>query len=144
MLTDPWYQELQKHVRWMAESGQRELAQRWQEALDQRGEIMNLRAEVERLRGITPELPPRPPEGEGLPRYGLRHNGKMPMSVPMADGYWTPWHLANTEVERLRTALTDAANEVEDWAGYAPEYFRKKYDLAGVLVKLRGAAREGE
>lgn len=29
-------------------------------------------AEVARLRGIKPELPPRPPDGTGLPRYGLR------------------------------------------------------------------------
>ena len=66
-------------------------------------EITRLRAEVEALRGITPELPPRPPEGEGLPRYGLRHNGQsLSMSVPMADGYWTPYHLAIAEVEALR------------------------------------------
>ena len=69
----------------------------------QDAEIARLRAEVEALRGITPELPPRPPDGEGLPRYGLRHNGQsMPMSVPMADGYWTPYHLAIAEVEALR------------------------------------------
>ena len=52
-------------------------------------------AELERLRGITPELPPRPPRGEGLPRYGIRWNGPTePLAVPMDDGYWTPWHLA--------------------------------------------------
>ena len=62
-----------------------------------------LRAEVESLRGVTPELPPRPPDGGGLPRYGLRHNSQsMPMSVPMDDGYWTPHHLAIAQVEALR------------------------------------------
>lgn len=61
------------------------------------------RAEVEALRGITPELPPRPPDGGGLPRYGLRHNGQsMPVSVPLIDGYWTPRHLAIAQVEALR------------------------------------------
>jgi hypothetical protein len=54
-----------------------------------------LRAECEKLRGLTPEPPPRPPEGQGLPRYGLRWTGPgIPLSVPMDDGYWTPWHLA--------------------------------------------------
>ena len=60
------------------------------------------RAEVERLRGITPELPPRPPDGAGLPRYGLRWNGPTePVAVPMLDGYWTPWHLADAETQRF-------------------------------------------
>jgi hypothetical protein len=51
--------------------------------------------EVERLHGLQPELPPRPPAGGGLPRYGLRWNGPdQPVAVPMDDGYWTPFHLA--------------------------------------------------
>lgn len=54
-----------------------------------------MRAEVERLRGLRPSLPPLPPTGSGLPRYGLRWNGPdQPIAVPMEDGYWTPWHLA--------------------------------------------------
>ncbi|QXH42213.1 hypothetical protein [Pseudomonas sessilinigenes] len=53
-------------------------------------------AEITRLKGLQPDLPPRPPEGEGLPRYGLRWNGpQQPLATPMDDGYWTPWHLAN-------------------------------------------------
>jgi hypothetical protein len=60
------------------------------------GRLMHEAAdEIERLKGVTPALPPRPPEGEGLPRYGIRWNGvDQPLSVPMDDGYWTPWHLA--------------------------------------------------
>jgi hypothetical protein len=54
-----------------------------------------LQAECELLRGLKPEAPPYPPEGEGLPRYGIRWNGPgVPLGVPMDDGYWTPWHLA--------------------------------------------------
>jgi len=71
-----------------------------------------LREEVERLRGITPELPPYPPTGEGLPRYGVRWNGPtQPLAVPMEDGYWAPWHLADElvqECQRLRTANLDS------------------------------------
>ncbi|CAM3899265.1 hypothetical protein CCOS865_02167 [Pseudomonas reidholzensis] len=61
--------------------------------------VKSLLAEIEELKGLRPEWPPRPPNGEGLPRYGLRWNGpQQPLAVPMVDGYWTPWHLA----ERLR------------------------------------------
>lgn len=61
--------------------------------------VTSLLTEIEMLIGLRPEWPPRPPNGEGLPRYGLRWNGpQQPLAVPMADGYWTPWHLA----ERLR------------------------------------------
>lgn len=58
-------------------------------------QVEQLEATCETLRGLKPDCPPRPPEGEGLPRYGLRWNGpSQPISVPMDDGYWTPWHLA--------------------------------------------------
>ena len=67
-----------------------------------------LREECERLRGLTPEPPPRPPEGEGMPRYGLRWNGPgIPLSVPMDDGYWTPWHLAEAERDTQRQQLAE-------------------------------------
>lgn len=57
--------------------------------------IITLAEEVKRLKGIQPELPPRPPASEGLPRYGISWNGPdKPLTVPMDDGYWTPYHLA--------------------------------------------------
>ena len=57
--------------------------------------ILALIADNERLQGLKPDFPPRPPEGVGLPRYGLRWNGPAtPLAVRMEDGYWTPWHLA--------------------------------------------------
>lgn len=66
--------------------------------------------ENEQLRGLMPELPPRPPEGSELPRYGSRWNGPtQPLSVPMADGYWTPWHLADA----LAARVAGLENEVE-------------------------------
>lgn len=59
--------------------------------------------EIRRLKGLVPELPPYPPEGHGLPRYGLRWNGPdEPLAVPMDDGYWTPHHLA---ARQLRAKL---------------------------------------
>jgi hypothetical protein len=55
-----------------------------------------------------PVLPPYPPEGKGIPRYGLQWNGPTnPLSVPMDDGYWTPWHLASAEVERLQARVAE-------------------------------------
>lgn len=68
----------------------------------------DLLAENKRLRGLEPDFPPRPPEGSGLPRYGLRWNGpQLPLSVPMDDGYWTPWHLA----DQLRHELVAASQQ---------------------------------
>jgi len=82
-------------------------------------------ATAQRLAGLRPEFPPMPNEGHGLPRYGLlwppvgTFTG--PLSVPMADGYWTPWHLADAEhhatagrVERLTAALRAAFAYIDD------------------------------
>jgi len=74
--------------------------------------VLALLAEIDRLEGARPDAPPRPPEGEGLPRYGLRWNGPTsPITVPMPDGYWTPWHLADqlkAENEALRKQMPSA------------------------------------
>jgi hypothetical protein len=70
--------------------------------------------ECERLRGITPAIPPFPPDGDGLPRYGIRWDGpKSPLAVPMDDGYWTPWHLADAAVRdanSLPPSVVEALN----------------------------------
>lgn len=76
-----------------------DLHPRFQQMADQ---LIELQAKVESLRGLQPEAPPRPPDGTGLPRYGLRWNGdRQPFSVPMDDGYWTPWHLAASATAEL-------------------------------------------
>lgn len=84
-----------------------------------------LHAEAKALRGLTPELPPRPPEGAGLPRYGLRWNGPaQPLSVPMDDGYWTPWHLAEAlraENARLRAVLAEQGERQEPFVWMRPD-----------------------
>lgn len=91
--------------------------------------------EVARLRGIIPELPPRPPEGEGLPRYGLRWNGPdQPVAVPMPDGYWTPWHLAE-----------EARKELEErWGaevGHANRHWQSAQDLRGAFAEFERRER---
>jgi hypothetical protein len=41
-----------------------------------------------------------------LDRYGIEWTGpKTPISVPMPDGYWTPWHLAQERIAELEQAL---------------------------------------
>lgn len=68
-------------------------------------EVERLREKVEKLSGIEPELPPRPPYGNGTPRYGLRWNGpEQPVAVPMDDGYWTPYHLVEKAEEEWERA----------------------------------------
>ena len=71
-------------------------------------------AEIERLRGLKAELPPRPGDIDdtivNLPRYGIRWNGPTePISVPMDDGYWTPWHLAQAQIQQAVDAFHDAS-----------------------------------
>lgn len=59
-----------------------------------------------------PVLPLRPPEGVGIPRYGLQRNGpQQPLAVELADGYWTPWHLAKRVADE-RLELLSGAEEV--------------------------------
>lgn len=46
--------------------------------------------------------------------------------------------------EQLEDALREAREMVEDWAGYASEYFQAKHDLQGDLAKLDAVLREQE
>ena len=65
--------------------------------------IKELKAENERLRGIKPELPCDYYPTEDLPRFGINWNGpKTPLSIPMSDGYWTPYHFAKAMIENIR------------------------------------------
>jgi hypothetical protein len=97
--------------------------------------IAPLLAEIERLKGLQPDWPPRPPEGSGLPRYGLRWNGpQQPLAVPMDDGYWTPWHLADqlqTRVSELESVLGGMLFAFDDgvgqdWSAPLLDYARKQ------------------
>lgn len=90
--------------------------------------FLALLAQLEQLRGLRPAVPPRPPEGNGLPRYGLRWNGpQQPLATPMDDGYWTPWHLANElrkDGERyrwLRSRDLETINQGGVFAGITPQ-----------------------
>jgi hypothetical protein len=93
------------------------------------------------LRDIQPELPPRPPEGDGLPRYGLRWDGPdQPVAVPMDDGYWTPFHLAAAAAavaaDELRASNASAsrgwqmADELHVALGRTVEALREARDAA--------------
>ena len=48
------------------------------------------------------------------------------------------------ENARLREALREARDAIEDWAGYASDYFREKHDLAGDLAKIDALLRDQE
>lgn len=53
---------------------------------------------------------PTPPAPE-LDRYGIQWNGPTePLPVPMSDGYWTPWHIANDELQRLKEELDNVSH----------------------------------
>ncbi len=74
-----------------------------------------LAAQVEKLKGAKPALPPFPQQGgSGMPRYGIRWNGEYdPISVPMDDGYWTPYHLVEQQLTEIRA---EAVLQFAHWA----------------------------
>ena len=98
------------------------------------------RVEVERLRSIEPELPPRPPVGDGLPRYGLRWNEPtQPLAVPMDDGYWTPWHLAVQAVREMREAAAQIFDrEAKQWGDRAGRVIPEMHAAAIRALPLPG------
>lgn len=54
------------------------------------------------------------PENQQLERFGLQWNGpKEFVATPMPDGYWTPWHVAQAEIAKLRAVLTHAQQTLE-------------------------------
>lgn len=96
-----------------------------------------LSGQVERLRGIKPELPPYPGDsfdGE-LPRYGIKWSGPtQPLAVPMDDGYWTPYHLAVTNQAEVK------AQAGRD--GFVECYFSLRKVQCGDVFDLVKAADE--
>lgn len=111
-------------------------------------EMRRLTAENERLRGLKPECPPRPPHNNdashqhpALPRYGLRWNGPSePVSVPMPDGYWTPFHVA-LEAVKPATALAEliahhaSLLETNSYAYFELAYTRRTGWMAWITDK---------
>lgn len=49
-----------------------------------------------------------------LVRYGMNHNHGPhdPLLEEMPDGYWTPWHIAAKEIERLRQRVKELETEL--------------------------------
>jgi len=87
-----------------------------------------------------PVLPQFPPEGEGMPRYGLQWNGpESPVTVLIDDGYWTPWHLANAENERLQARVAEKCDAPIGWI--APDKYRaaceSKMEFFKTIKELR-------
>ncbi len=96
--------------------------------------------EIEQLRGLKPELPPRPPDGEGLPRFGLRHNGPgETLATPMADGYWTPWHLAERALIFERGAPETPAALIDKSQKHCPTCICMNWEGMSVCDKCGGA-----
>jgi hypothetical protein len=70
---------------------------------------------------------------ETLQRYDLHWpNNTEFVCVPMPDGYWTPWHIADHEVTRLKIEKAELLEALEDMlSGW--RYIRQQHgDLYGV------------
>lgn len=50
-------------------------------------------------------------------------------------------HEAADEIERLRAGYAEAIQDLEDWAAYADDYYKEKWDLAGDLERHRRALK---
>lgn len=62
-------------------------------------------------------------------RYGLLWQGpETPVSVPMPDGYWTPWHVAQLRIERLQRERDEARAVLRQEADYCQRYADKYRD----------------
>lgn len=91
--------------------------------------------ELQALRGLKPEAPPFPPDGFGLPRYGLRWNGPAtPLAVPFEDGYWTPWHLAD-KINADRAACWAEFKALIKSSGETEKYLREKLAEREALLR---------
>lgn len=93
--------------------------------------LERLAAEPEPLAdGEVAELPPRPPlmkppAHPALERYGVTWDGSpdKPLLTRMADGCWTPWHVAADLLERLAPQPVPEDQELYDyWISTSPEF----------------------
>ena len=88
-------------------------------------------------------------------------NGCAPMSFDLAKEAWLAraeiakrnesmlaedWHKlfaeCNERIDQLEEALREARVVVEDWAEYASDYFRRKYNLKGDLARIDEALED--
>jgi hypothetical protein len=98
-------------------------------------------AQVEQLKGIKPELPPFPPQGDGLPRFGIKWNGEYePISTPMDDGYWTPYHLAMA----LLQSRPSIADHLVRQIAFSLKAFGPALRTGGVIDHIRKELKEVE
>jgi hypothetical protein len=80
-----------------------------------------------------------PVERNVMPRYGIQWNGpKDPIATEMVDGYWTPWHLANDTIMKLRIEVEELFGEYWDCAYQEGHLNRPDGDKANeILHRLR-------
>ena len=47
----------------------------------------------------------------------------------------------DAEIERLRSVIAEAVEDIQSWAAYADQYFQQKHDLAGCIAKYKKSLR---
>lgn len=83
-------------------------------------------------------------EVEGLPRYGFP-DGNEPRPVPCADGYWTPWHLAQQpSVVPVGVEASQIADELEAWAKepFVDLTPMRRMDIEGFANRIRALTQQ--
>jgi hypothetical protein len=81
----------------------------------------------------------RAQDGGELIRYGIEWVGpKDPIAVPMEDGYWTPWHLANEKLSPPSAVVPKDDLLLQDVANKICEHLPEGFELR--LCMENGAA----
>jgi len=73
-----------------------------------------------------------------LQRFGIAWQGeKEPITQPMPDGYWTPWHIASNKIEALQNRVAELERQLEvERAG--PSRWRKVSESLPVIPSDMG------
>jgi hypothetical protein len=83
-----------------------------------------------------------------LKRYGIEWTGpKTPIAVPMKDGHWTPWHLAQERIAELEDALEEShrvAEVLNESNGNYADFNKKLQEEVQELTNQLIAMHKGE
>ena len=86
--------------------------------------------------------------GTELDRFGIKWQGaRNPICVPMSDGYWTPWHVAQEHIRKLQSDREAGHRDYQSLRDHADdllrELAREKECISTLEVLVEVAYREG-
>lgn len=92
--------------------------------------------------GVIAKLSEPVPLENQLVRYGRTSDGALILFKPMADGYWTPWHIAARIVAELRAEIDETENVALAAIEKRKAAEQHAKALAGLLLRCKYALVE--